>query len=61
MSSTRLPDYVPDTIKDKSIHDYLHKFYEASNDPKVHDEFADLFTEDGEYIMNSKKAKGRQG
>ena len=59
--STRLPDYVPDSITDKNIHDFLHKYYEVSNEDSTHDDFADLFNEDGEYIMNGKKAKGRSG
>ena len=58
---TRLPDYVPDTISDKQIHDFLHLYYDVSNDGQAHDDYADFFTKDGEFIFNDKKAKGRSG
>ena len=58
---TRLPDYVPDTITDQKLHDFLHRYYDVSNDPKAHDDYADLFTADGQFIFNDKKAKGRSG
>lgn len=57
--ATRLPDYVPDTITDKSIHDFLHTYYDTSNDGQAHDDYADFFTKDGQFIFNDKKAKGR--
>ena len=58
---TRLPDYVPDTITDKQIHDFLHRYYDVSNDGEAHDDYADFFTKDGEFVFNDKKAKGRDG
>ena len=59
--STRLPDYIPNTITDQAVRDFLHRYYEVSNENETHEDFADLFTEDGEYIMNDKKTKGKEG
>ncbi|MCJ1474811.1 hypothetical protein MMC13_003471 [Lambiella insularis] len=42
----QLPDF-PDTITDPSIKEFLEKYYEISNHPGAHDDYADLFTVDG--------------
>ena len=52
---------LPKSIQDPAIAEFLAKFYEISNDPPAHDDFAALFTPDGEYGMNGKKAKGHDG
>ena len=55
-----LPD-LPATIKDVAIVDFLQKYYELSNKADDHEEFVNLFTADGEYIINGKTAKGHDG
>lgn len=50
---------LPDTITDPAVKDLLEKYYETSNNPIEHDEFASLFTSDGEYAMNGKASKGK--
>ena len=55
-----LPD-VPTTIKDPAIRDFVSRYYELSNSAADHEDFAALFTPDGEYVMNEKKAKGHDG
>lgn len=57
--ATRIPD-LPKVIDDIRVKDFLTRFYDLSNDPIPHEEFADLFTADGEYSMNHKKSQ-RQG
>ena len=59
--STRLLDYIPNTITDPKFKDFLHHFYEISNNSEAHEEYADCFTNDAEMSMNGKKAKGRYG
>lgn len=49
---------LPNTITDPAIKSFIEKYYAVSNDPGVHDDYADLFTPDGEFSMNDKKAKG---
>ena len=54
---SKLPD-LPNTITDPDIKNFIEKYYAVSNDADVHDDYADLFTSDGEFSMNDKKAKG---
>ncbi|KAG7005907.1 hypothetical protein G7Y79_00017g042890 [Physcia stellaris] len=53
----QLPD-LPQTIKDPAIKEFIEKYYEISNTGYAHDDYAALFTPDGEFWMNGKKAKG---
>ncbi|KAL6719988.1 hypothetical protein ACLMJK_001909 [Lecanora helva] len=53
-----LPD-VSKSISDPQVKQFLEKFYETSNHPENHGDFADLFTSDGVYAMNDKRAKGK--
>lgn len=56
----QLPE-LPPSIKDPAIKEFLEKYYEVSNTGHAHDEHTDLFTKDGEFSMNGKKAKGDKG
>ncbi|CAF9939839.1 hypothetical protein IMSHALPRED_001650 [Imshaugia aleurites] len=56
---SQLPS-LPNTITDPAIKAFIEKYYAVSNDPEVHDDYADLFTPGGEFSMNDKKAKGTQ-
>ena len=56
----QLPD-LPQTIKDPAIKEFIEKYYEISNTGDAHDDYAALFTPDGEFSMNGKKAKGHDG
>ena len=56
----QLPE-LPQSIQDPAIKDFLEKYYEVSNDADAHDEYTALFTPDGEFSMNGKKAKGYEG
>ena len=49
---------LPNTITDPAVKKFIEKYYAVSNDKDVHDDYADLFTSDGEFSMNDKKAKG---
>ena len=51
---------LPNTITDPAVREFLEKYYAKSNEPELHDDFAELFTEDGEYNMNNKINKGKQ-
>lgn len=55
-----LPD-LPNSVTDPQIKPFLEHYYEISNHAPSHDEYAALFTQDGEFAMNEKKAKGREG
>ena len=59
--SSRLPNLLPNTITDPAVKDFVEKYYAVSNDADVHDDYAALFTSDGEFSMNEKKAKGTDG
>ena len=54
-----LPD-LPKTITDPQVKTFLEKYYEVSNNADAHDDYADLFTADGEFAMNGKTAKGKE-
>ena len=58
--ASRIPD-LPLVIDDARVKDFLTHYYEVSNDPNTHDEYTDLFIDDGEFSMNAKKAKGKDG
>ncbi|TKX27601.1 hypothetical protein C1H76_0025 [Elsinoe australis] len=40
---------------------FFEKFYQVSDTPDAHDEYADSFTPDATVIMASKKVEGRDG
>lgn len=50
---------LPDSITNPAVRDLLEKYYERSNSSSEHEEFANLFTANGEYAMNGKASKGR--
>ena len=52
-----LPD-LPKSIADPQVKQFLEKYYEVSNTADAHDDYASLFTADGEFAMNARKAKG---
>ena len=54
-----LPD--SKSITDPQVKQFLERYYEASNNAEGHDDYTDLFTADGEFSMNGKKAKGKDG
>ena len=51
------PEYPEDFIN-QEVKDFMRKFYEASNHPKAHAEYANLFTHDGIVVFASSEAKG---
>ncbi|KAL8924490.1 MAG: hypothetical protein Q9172_002655 [Xanthocarpia lactea] len=55
----KMPE-LPDTIDDPKVREFMSHFYATSNDGSDHEGFADMFTDDGEYSMNDRSAKGRQ-
>ena len=54
----RMPD-LPKTIDDPKVEEFMEHYYAQSNDAKDHEGFADMFTDDGQYSMNHRVAKGR--
>lgn len=52
---------LPNTITDPAVKEFLQKYYAVSNDKDAHDDYADLFTSDGEFSINDKKSKGTKG
>ncbi|KAL8946091.1 MAG: hypothetical protein Q9222_007464 [Ikaeria aurantiellina] len=48
-------------LSDKTVRAFLRKYFYVSNDLSLEKEWGDLFTEDGTYIMGSRKATGRPG
>lgn len=52
---------LPNTIKDERVKQLLAKYYEISNNSVTHDECADSFTSQGEYIINAKKSQRAHG
>lgn len=54
-----LPD-LPNTITDPAVKSFIERYYAVSNDADVHDDYAGLFTSNGEFSMNEKKATGTQ-
>lgn len=52
---------LPDAIDDPKVKEFMSHYYAMSNDDTDHGGFADMFTRDGEYSMNARKAKGREG
>ncbi len=59
-SSSRLPPF-PNTLRDPAVKAFLEHYYTVSNHPPAHDDYAALFTPDGEFSMNGKTAKGHSG
>ena len=56
----KMPE-LPDTIDDPKVQELLSHYFATSNHDSDHEGFADMFTADGEYSMNDRRAKGRQG
>ena len=56
----RMPD-LPATVDDAKVEEFMEHYYALSNDSTDHQGFADMFVEDGEYSMNDKITKGREG
>ena len=54
----KLPD--SNSISDSQVKESLERYYEVSKNASAHDDYADLFTSDGEFDMNAKKAKGKE-
>tara|TARA_R110002060_G_scaffold24711_10_gene33586 strand:+ start:96 stop:329 length:234 start_codon:yes stop_codon:yes gene_type:complete len=53
---------VPQGIElDDGIRAFFEEFYKTSDTPDAHDKYADSLTADADFIMASKKAKGRDG
>jgi len=51
---------VPQGIElDDGIRAFFEEFYKTSDTPDAHDKYADSLTADADFIMASKKAKGR--
>ena len=59
MASFEKVPALPNTITDPAVRKFLETYYAKSNEPELHDDFADLFAEDGEYNMNAKMNKGK--
>ena len=53
------PEYRVD-FTNQEVKDFMVKFYEASNHPEAHEDYANLFTRDGTVIFASSEAKGVQ-
>ena len=60
MASSRIPD-LPQVIDDPRVKEFLELYYKISNDLDAHDEYTNLFIPDGEFSLNEKKAKGKEG
>ena len=52
---------LPDTIDDPKVQELMSHYFATSNHDSDHEVFAEMFTADGEYSMNDRKAKGGQG
>lgn len=52
---------LPDAIDDPKVQELMSHYFATSNHDADHEGFADMFTADGEYSMNDRKAKGREG
>ncbi|KAH7360576.1 hypothetical protein BKA65DRAFT_188723 [Rhexocercosporidium sp. MPI-PUGE-AT-0058] len=44
---------------DEGIRAFFEEFYKTSDTPDAHDRYADSFTADADFIMASKRARGR--
>lgn len=55
---SELPASIP---IDPSIPQFFQTFYQISDTPDAHDQYAASFTDDATLIMASKKAKGKEG
>ena len=53
----------PDTLKDEAVKKLLQTYMSHSNPAETDspESFADLFTNDGVYVLGSKSAQGRSG
>ncbi|KAL8751170.1 MAG: hypothetical protein Q9199_006603 [Rusavskia elegans] len=51
---------LPDAIDDPKVQELMSHYFATSNHDADHEGFADMFTADGEYSMNDRKAKGRE-
>ncbi|KAL2074786.1 hypothetical protein VTL71DRAFT_8565 [Oculimacula yallundae] len=45
---------------DDGIRAFFETFYKTSDTPDAHDAYADSFTEDADFVMASKRARGRE-
>lgn len=52
---------LPAVIDDPMVQEFMSHFYATSNHSSDHEGFADIFAADGEYGMNDRIAKGRDG
>ncbi|CZT50489.1 uncharacterized protein RSE6_11486 [Rhynchosporium secalis] len=50
----------PGTNLDEGIRAFFETFYKTSDTPDAHDAYADSFTEDADFVMASKKGRGRE-
>lgn len=46
---------------DEGIRAFFEQFYKTSDTPDAHDVYADSFTADADFVMASKRARGRDG
>lgn len=51
----------PNVEVDPAIKQYFEKFYQTSDTPDAHQQYADSFTNDATLIMASKKCQGNSG
>ncbi|KAI4093439.1 MAG: hypothetical protein LQ344_002852 [Seirophora lacunosa] len=51
---------LPEAIDDPKVQELMSHYFATSNHDSDHEGFADMFTPDGEYSMNDRKAKGRE-
>ncbi|KAI4178762.1 MAG: hypothetical protein LQ346_007350 [Caloplaca aetnensis] len=47
-------------LSDKDVRHFLRRYYYIANEPALDQEYGDLFTEDGVFIMGNRKATGRE-
>ncbi|KAL8946092.1 MAG: hypothetical protein Q9222_007465 [Ikaeria aurantiellina] len=47
-------------LSDRKVRQFLRKYYYIANEPSLVDEYDDLFTEGGVFIIGSRKATGRE-
>ncbi|KAL8688592.1 MAG: hypothetical protein Q9218_005540 [Villophora microphyllina] len=47
-------------LSDRDVRHFLRKYYYIANEVELDNEYGELFTEDGIFIMGRRKAKGRE-
>jgi hypothetical protein len=52
---------LPASITDLAVKDFLEKYHQISKRGGANDDYASLFTSNGAFSMNGKKAKGTNG